>query len=118
MLEWEVFTTTSEHLLASPSNTTDLYWAPSGGCGGRYDIVVSIAKRDFPHGVIAIEGYLSFNKTAALDGFRTTTQSRGFYFTANALNVQSAVRKNPPIAANTVLPAGINLCLNLITLAD
>ncbi|KAL8720885.1 MAG: hypothetical protein Q9225_002330, partial [Loekoesia sp. 1 TL-2023] len=41
-LEWEVVTATGEHLVASPSQHPDLYWALSGGGGGTYGVVASL----------------------------------------------------------------------------
>lgn len=237
VLEWEVVTATGEHLVATPSNNTDLYWALSGGGGGTYGVVVSMTARIFPDGIIASGGYLSFNTTtqgsvdaywdsvghflvqlqplvdehgltaafeitndtltlfsliapgfthtnlttmmgpllsaigfegasaaqihtrdypsyfamynttlapliaaalvspvtagrfvsrenvagknwtAVLDAFRTTTLGGAFYITVDAMNVQSQVRQNPPIAPNAVLPAWNNVFLNLIVSA-
>ena len=39
-LEWEVVTAEGEHLLATPEQNSDLYWALSGGGGGTYAVVV------------------------------------------------------------------------------
>lgn len=51
VLEWEVVTASGEHLIATPVDNADLYWALSGGGGGTYGVVLSVtvrAFRDFP----------------------------------------------------------------------
>ena len=60
VLEWEVVTASGEHLVASPAQNTDLYWALSGGGGGTYGVVVSMTSRVFADGQIAIAS-LAFN---------------------------------------------------------
>lgn len=47
VLEWEVITSTGQHLVATPSQNTDLYWALSGGGGGTYAAVLSMTVRAF-----------------------------------------------------------------------
>ena len=47
-LEWEVVTATGKHLIASPSQNADLYWALSGGGGGTYGVVVSLTVKVHP----------------------------------------------------------------------
>ena len=41
VLEWEVVTGTGDHVIASPTNHSDLYFALSGGGGGTYGVVLS-----------------------------------------------------------------------------
>ncbi|KAL6720635.1 hypothetical protein ACLMJK_002560 [Lecanora helva] len=41
-LEWEVVTAEGDHLTASPTQNSDLYWALSGGGGGTYAIATSL----------------------------------------------------------------------------
>lgn len=41
VLEWEVVTASGQHIVATPNQNKDLYWALSGGGGGTYGIVVS-----------------------------------------------------------------------------
>jgi FAD/FMN-containing dehydrogenase len=48
VLEWEVITTTGQHLVATPSQNSDLYWALSGGGGGTYAAVLSMTVRVYP----------------------------------------------------------------------
>ena len=45
VLEWEVVTGEGEHLIATPQQNTDLYWALSGGGGGTYGVVLSMTTR-------------------------------------------------------------------------
>ncbi|KAL9619780.1 MAG: hypothetical protein Q9160_005616 [Pyrenula sp. 1 TL-2023] len=62
VVEWEVITAQGEHLVATPSNNTDLYWALSGGGAGTFGVVLSMTTKIFPDGPIA-SGTLSFNFT-------------------------------------------------------
>jgi FAD/FMN-containing dehydrogenase len=89
VLEWEVVTASGQHVVATPTQHADLYWALSGGGGGTYGVVVSMTVRVFPDGQIAIAS-LSFDATtaggeepfwAAVDAFTTQLQplvDRGF----------------------------------------
>ncbi|CAI4213046.1 unnamed protein product [Parascedosporium putredinis] len=45
VLEWEVVTAEGVHLVATPSENSDLYWALSGGGGGTFGIVLSMTTR-------------------------------------------------------------------------
>lgn len=54
VLEWEVITATGEHLTASGSNNTDLYWALSGGGGGTYGAVLSATVKAHPDVQVAV----------------------------------------------------------------
>ncbi|KAK8018590.1 hypothetical protein PG991_007780 [Apiospora marii] len=69
VLEWEVVTASGEHLLATPKQNADLYWALSGGGGGTFGVVISMTTRlhkDSPIG----GGYITFNNvTAGSDAF-------------------------------------------------
>ncbi|KAL8848121.1 MAG: hypothetical protein Q9221_006841 [Calogaya cf. arnoldii] len=47
-LEWEVVTATGEHLIASPYQNADLFWALSGGGGGTYGVVASLTVKAHP----------------------------------------------------------------------
>ncbi|KAL0069620.1 hypothetical protein AAF712_003278 [Marasmius tenuissimus] len=47
-LEFEVVTMQGEHLVASPTQNEDLYWALSGGGGGTYAVVLSVTTKVFP----------------------------------------------------------------------
>ena len=62
VLEWEVVTASGEHLLATPDDDADLYWALSGGGGGTYAVVLSMTVKLYPDGPIA-SGSLSFKNT-------------------------------------------------------
>lgn len=59
VVEWEVITAHGEHLFATPSNNSDLYWALSGGGAGTFGVVVSMTTKTFPDGPIG-SGTLSF----------------------------------------------------------
>lgn len=63
VLEWEVITAQGEHLIATPSNNTDLYWALSGGGPGTFGVVLSMTTKIFPDGPIG-SGVLLFNMTS------------------------------------------------------
>ena len=63
VLEWEVVTAQGEHLIATPSNNTDLYWALSGGGPGTFGVVLSMTTKIFPDGPIG-SGILVFNMTS------------------------------------------------------
>ncbi|RMZ66112.1 fad binding domain-containing [Pyrenophora seminiperda CCB06] len=52
VLEWEVVTLDGQHLIVTPENHADLYWALAGGGGGTYAIVLSVALRIFPEGPV------------------------------------------------------------------
>ncbi|ROT38153.1 FAD-binding domain-containing protein [Sodiomyces alkalinus F11] len=54
VLEWEVVTALGDHLIATPEQNSDLYWALSGGGGGTYGVVVSMTVRVFPDGQVAM----------------------------------------------------------------
>lgn len=63
VLEWEVMTAQGEHLIATPSNNTDLYWALSGGGPGTFGVVLSMTTKIFLDGPIG-SGILLFNMTS------------------------------------------------------
>ncbi|KAK1465116.1 long-chain-fatty-acid-CoA ligase [Colletotrichum melonis] len=52
VLEWEVITPSGEHLVATPLQHSDLYWALSGGGPGTYAVVISLTVRAYPDGYI------------------------------------------------------------------
>ncbi|MCJ1396147.1 hypothetical protein MMC18_009036 [Xylographa bjoerkii] len=51
-LEWEVVTAGGEHIVASPSQHAELYWALSGGGGGTYCVVISLTVRAHNDGIV------------------------------------------------------------------
>ncbi|KAF5875951.1 putative fad binding domain protein [Botrytis fragariae] len=51
-LEWEVVTALGEHLVATPYENSDLYWALSGGGGGTYAVVLSMTTKAHPEGLM------------------------------------------------------------------
>ena len=52
VLEWEVVTAEGKHIVASPTQHEDLFWALSGGGGGTYAVVISMTVRAHPDGVV------------------------------------------------------------------
>ena len=64
VLEWEVVTPDGRHLVATPNQNTDLYFALSGGGGGTYAVVVSMTMRVFKDGPIGGVSF-SFSSFAA-----------------------------------------------------
>ena len=48
VLEWEVVTATGSHLIATPEQNADLYWALSGGGGSTYAAVLAATVRAYP----------------------------------------------------------------------
>ncbi|KAI0408924.1 hypothetical protein F4802DRAFT_547018 [Xylaria palmicola] len=53
VLEWEVVTAAGNHLIATPTSNTDLYWALSGGGAGVYGIVLSMTTKLHKDGPVA-----------------------------------------------------------------
>ncbi|KAL0572749.1 hypothetical protein V5O48_009213 [Marasmius crinis-equi] len=47
-LEFEVVTMKGEHIVASPTQNEDLFWALSGGGGGTYAVVLSVTIKIYP----------------------------------------------------------------------
>ncbi|OAQ98856.1 hypothetical protein LLEC1_01718 [Akanthomyces lecanii] len=52
-LEVEVVTVDGQHLVASPTQNADLFWALNGGGGGNYAIVLSVTTRAHRDGPVA-----------------------------------------------------------------
>ena len=52
VLEWEVVTAQGQHLIATPKQNSDLYWALSGGGPGTYGVVISLTVRTHPPGLV------------------------------------------------------------------
>lgn len=69
VLEWEVVTADGQHLVATPRQNTDLYWALSGGGGGTFGVVLSMTAKVYPDGPVA-GGSLAF--TLADAGYNDT----------------------------------------------
>jgi FAD binding domain/Berberine and berberine like len=61
-LEYEVVTANGQHLTATPTQNSDLYWALSGGGGGTYAVVLSQTTKSHPDGPVG-GASLSFNNT-------------------------------------------------------
>lgn len=62
VLEWEVITAGGDHLFASPTSNSDLYWALSGGGAGTFAVVLSMTAKIHPEGPVGA-GALSFNSS-------------------------------------------------------
>jgi hypothetical protein len=60
VLEWEVVTMDGKHLIATPKQNSDLYWAMSGGGGGTYAVALSMTTRLHVDSIIG-GAALSFN---------------------------------------------------------
>ena len=63
-LEFEAVTVDGQHLVASPSQNSDLYWALSGGGAGNYAVVLSLTTKAHADGPTA-GASLSFANTDA-----------------------------------------------------
>lgn len=66
VLEWEVVTADGQHLVATPQQNADLYWALSGGGGGTFGVVLSMTAKVYPDGPVA-GGSLAFTLADAGD---------------------------------------------------
>ncbi|KAL9094789.1 MAG: hypothetical protein Q9165_003060 [Trypethelium subeluteriae] len=53
VLEWEVVTGDGQHVIASPTQNSGLYWALSGGGGSTYGVVFSATMKAWPDGPVA-----------------------------------------------------------------
>jgi hypothetical protein len=63
-LEWEVVTVDGRHLVATPTQNKDLYWALSGGGGGTYAVILSLTTKLHPEGHVGA-ATLIFNRTSS-----------------------------------------------------
>lgn len=63
VLEWEVVTADGDHVVATPTQNQDLYWALSGGGGGTYAVVLSMTAKAHLDGQVG-GGSVSFNDSA------------------------------------------------------
>ncbi|KAK6599174.1 FAD binding domain protein [Botrytis cinerea] len=61
-LEFEVVTADGRHLIATPEENPDLYWALSGGGGGTYAVVISLTTKAHVDGIVA-GGSFTINNT-------------------------------------------------------
>ena len=68
-LEWEVVTADGEHLTATSTDNSDLYWALSGGGGGTYAVVLSLTAKAFPDGIVSGASLLFNTTTTPLETF-------------------------------------------------
>lgn len=63
VLEWELVTAEGQHLVATPDENADLYWALSGGGPGTYGVVLSMTAKLHAEGSFA-GGSLVLNTTS------------------------------------------------------
>lgn len=68
-LEWEVVTADGRHLVATPTQNQDLYWALSGGGGGTYAVVLSLTTKAFPDGMVSSAAIAFNTSTMSLDTY-------------------------------------------------
>lgn len=70
VLEWEVVTADGKRVIATPTESPDLYWALSGGGGGTYGVVVSLTTRLFEEEVVGQAVYsFSVDSTGGVDTY-------------------------------------------------
>jgi hypothetical protein len=53
VLEWEVVTANGSHLVVSPTQNGDLYWALTGGGPGTWGVVLSVTFKAYPEGIMS-----------------------------------------------------------------
>lgn len=63
VLEWEVVTADGAHLVATPTQHSDLYWALSGGGGGTYGVVISVTVKAFEDDIVG-GALIAFSQSA------------------------------------------------------
>ena len=69
VLEWEVITAAGDHLIATPFNNSDLYWAMSGGGGGTYAVALSMTSKLYSDIPAAIANLTFTNDRVSEDMF-------------------------------------------------
>ncbi len=62
VLEWEVVTVDGRHLVATPTQNSDLYWAMSGGGPGTFAVALSMTSRLHKDSIVG-GASISFNDT-------------------------------------------------------
>lgn len=79
-LEFEVVTPDRGHMVASPSENADLFWALNGGGGGAYAVILSQTLRAHPEGPVVATN-ITFDRTsnaaywAAIDAWHVVLPS-------------------------------------------
>lgn len=84
-LEWEVVTAAGEHLVATPSENADLFWALAGGGGGTYAVVLSVTVKAHPD-VTTASATLTFDGAGKTSQFWDVVQT----FVADSLSLLDA----------------------------
>lgn len=106
VLEWEVVSAKGEHLVATPQNNSDLYWALSGGGGGTYGVVLSMTAKAYREGPIA-GGLLVFsntNETAYWQALEIWFHQTPSFVQGTKNNVQFAFTKDMFLGFSLTLP--------------
>ncbi|KAE9373591.1 FAD-binding domain-containing protein [Stipitochalara longipes BDJ] len=107
-LEWEVVTANGTHLIATPQQNSDLYWALSGGGAGTYAVVLSLTSKVYPDGNFGGVGMTIFSANISSTTFWTAVE----LWEAFQLNIVDA----GGVATWFILPFG--LLVNPIGLPD
>ncbi|KAK2594641.1 hypothetical protein QQS21_007617 [Conoideocrella luteorostrata] len=117
VLEWEVVTADGKHMVATPSQNQDLYWALTGGGAGTFAVVLSMTARLHVDSIVG--GTLfSFNDThvgndvywdavgafhALLPNFLDTGSSFTYSIGSNALTAFGTMPGSDLAAVNRLL---------------
>lgn len=101
VLEWEVVTAQGQHLVATPTQNQDLYWALSGGGPGTYGVVVSLTVRTHAAGIFG----------GASLGFASAGISNTTYWDAIAYwqSLQASLVDAGAVTIAIVLPSGFQI---------
>ncbi|KOS23167.1 6-hydroxy-D-nicotine oxidase [Escovopsis weberi] len=106
VLEWEVVLASGEHLVATPTQHEELYWALSGGGGGTFGVVVSMTVRVFPEGQSAVAS-LSFGVSTAGSEDNFWNAVEGFFLEAQTLVDRHGVVFDFGISKDTLAVLGM-----------
>ncbi|KAI1319320.1 hypothetical protein F5Y16DRAFT_414289 [Xylariaceae sp. FL0255] len=107
-LEFEVVTTEGKHMVASPTQNPDLYWALSGGGSGNYAIVISMTVKAHADSVVAGSAFMFLN-----------TNDTAFWAAAEAwLRYLLVLDVEYPTLATDITFTSELFFLNYATLAD
>ncbi|GKT46425.1 FAD-linked oxidoreductase sor8 [Colletotrichum spaethianum] len=69
VLEWEVVTAEGQTVVATPTESSDLYWALSGGGGGVYAAVLSMTVKAYPDTIVSSANLTMTNSGVTDDVF-------------------------------------------------
>lgn len=79
VLEWEVVTADGRHLIATPTENQDLYWALSGGGAGTYAVALSMTTKIYPDLGPIGAATLSFNTSSSPNNESYATAIQGWW---------------------------------------